>query len=143
MPEPRLILEPGNPHDLGRADLEELAALIREAEPSLDPEIYVGEEVGYGVTLAEVLRIYMEVGELAGDTASILAPFWFAVKWAKGRWQHDKDTHPGEKPRPRYVTLFDARGDKLKSVKIDEPDGEPEEDNSPASPHHRAWPPSR
>ncbi len=143
MPERHLFLEPGNPHDLGRADLEELATLIREADPSQNPEIHVGEEVGYGVTLAEVLRIYMEIGEIAGDTASVLAPFWLAVKWAKGRWQRDKDTHPGEKPRPRYVTLFDARSDKLKSIKIDEPNGDPEEDESPSSPHPRPWPPSR
>jgi hypothetical protein len=106
-------------------------------------EVFVGEEQGYGVTFAEVLRIYLEVGELAGDTAAIMAPFWIAVRWARERWRRDKETHAGQTPRPRYVTLYGPDGTTLKSIKIDMPDGIPGEDETQDSLHRRPWPPGR
>jgi hypothetical protein len=139
----RVFIEPGNPHDISRADLEDLATLVREGQSGLAVEVSIGEEQGYGVTFAEVLRIYMDAGEVAGDTAALFAPFWIAVRWMRARWTRDKETHEGEQPRTRYVTLYGADGKKLKSVKIDTPEGEPEEIDEPESLHHRPWPPDR
>jgi len=139
----RVIFEPGNPHDLSRDELEELATEIREEFPELEVEVFVGEEHGYGVTLSEVLRIYMEIGEVAGATAAIGAPFWATVRWAKKRWHRDREANPDELPRPRFVTVYGPDGETLKSVKIDAPDGEVEEDEGPRSGHRRPWPPAR
>ena len=139
----RVFMEPGNPHDVSQEDLEDLAALVRTDQPRLAVEVFIGEEQGYGVTFAEVLRIYIDAGEIAGDSAALFAPFWIAVRWMRARWDRDKQTHDGEPPRTRYVTLYGADGNKLKSVKIDIPDGEPEEIDEPQSPHRRPWPPDR
>ncbi len=139
----QLYLEAGNPHDLGRDDLEPLAQIIRAECVDLDVKVYVREEQGYAVTFAEVLRLYVEAGELAGDTAALLAPFWVAVRWMRRRWQDDKASHPNEGPRTRYVTLYGPDGRGLKSVKIDLPEGEPEEIEHHESPHRRRWPPDR
>jgi hypothetical protein len=139
----RFFLEPGNPYDLSRDELEDLAKLVRAESSDLEVTVYVGDEHGYGVTFAEVLRLYTEAGELAGDTAALLTPFWIAVQWMRRRWQRDKDTHSNELPRTRYVTLYGPDGMKLKSIKIDVPDGEPHEEHGPESLHRRAWPPDR
>ena len=139
----RVFIEPGNPYDIGRADLEELATFVREGEPKFVVEISIGEEQGYGVTFAEVLRLYMDAGEIAGDTAALFAPLWIAVGWMRARWTRDKENHEGEQPRTRYVTLYGADGNKLKSIKIEMPDGEPEEIDEPESQHRRPWPPGR
>ena len=138
-----LYLEPGNPHDLGRAELDELAAEIREENPDLDVEVFIGEEHGYGTTAGEVLRMYLEIGEIAGDTAAIMAPFYGAVRWAKRRWGKDRDEHPEGEPRPRYVTLYGPDGTALKSVRIDLPDGEAIEDDKEQSKFRLPWPPDR
>src|ERR1039458_7819058 len=102
----RFFMDPGKPNDISRADLEGLAALVREGQSGLAVEVSIGEEQGYGVTFAEVLRIYMDAGEVAGDTAALFAPFWIAVRWMRARWTRDKETHEGEQPRNRYVTLY-------------------------------------
>lgn len=140
---PRLILEPGNPHDLDRATLDDLAAELRGVSPEYAVDVFVGEERGYGVTLSEVLRIYMEAGDVAGNTAALLAPFFAAAEWARRRWHRDLKDAPDQNPRPRAVTLYGPDGEALRSVKIDLPDGEIEDDDSPQSAHKLPWPPDR
>lgn len=123
----KLFLEPGNPHDLSREELEALATGLRGEHEDFDVEVFTGDERGYGTTFGEVLRIYLELGEVAGATAAISAPFVFAVRWTRARWHKDMDEHPGQNPRPRYVSLLGPDGRELKTVRIDLPDGEPED----------------
>ncbi len=116
-----LLLEPGNPFDFTDQELEELIAAVRNDVPDLKVDVAVREEVGYGVTLIEVLHVFVEHKEEISLTAGAVGA---VIRWMKRRWERDKG-------RQRAVLIWGPRGEPLKSVKIDDPDGEPVEEDPP------------
>lgn len=123
-------LEPGNPHDFTQRELEDLACEIQERE-SVEVEVRLRPERGYGVTFSEVLDVVMTTAETAADVGGAYAFFDLVVEWAKARWKRDRDEHDDAEPRPRAVTLYDAKGNPIRAVVIEAPDGEPAETEEP------------
>jgi hypothetical protein len=137
----RIFLEPGNPHDFTDGALEELRDSIAHDSPEIDATVSLREEHGYGTTFGEVLRIYVEATEITSGTLGTFGPFVLAIRWAQRRWRKDREDH--QRPRPRFVSLYGPDGTILKSVKIDLPSGELEDDTGPQSLYRLPWPPDR
>jgi hypothetical protein len=110
-----VVIEPGNPLDFEQEELEQLATWIKK-EHGVEIRTASRPERGYGVTFHEVIHIFVDVGGAAGGIAGGLAVLSTAVKWAQNRWRRDRDQHPGSKPRPRTITLYDSQGRPLKRL---------------------------
>jgi hypothetical protein len=117
-----VLLDPANPHDFSRAELEELAEEIRAVAPGTEVVPAFRPEEGYGGPLHEVLYIWHESKE-GVETAVLLGA---AVKWMKRRWDGDRDKHP-DKPRARSVVEIEEERI-VRRIKIDLPDGDASED---------------
>ncbi len=114
------LLQPGNPHDFTRDELEDLELLVRTRVPGTDVRLQDKDEQGYGVTLYEVIQVVADVRGAGGDIV-----LGAVAMWLRQRWKRDKAA--GRRPRPRSVVLLDSNGEKLGAIDIDEPDGEPRE----------------
>jgi hypothetical protein len=116
----KIGIEPGNPHDFTRAELNEVAELVRAEQPDADVHICVRPERGYGVTDYEVLKLVIEA---AGVTVGGLALVQKVIEWCAKRWKNDLEATG--RPRRRSVMIYDANGRPVKHVRIQEPDGVP------------------
>lgn len=117
-----------NPYDFSADELEEVADIVRAAEPDLEIEAGAHPERGYGVSTYEVIDIVSTVGGAGSVVVSVTTGLNAVIKWARARWTRDREEHPDENPRPRLVrVLYGPTGEVLLRVAIDEPDGEPEE----------------
>ena len=117
----QVILEPQNPRDLQRDELEELAQAIRDLDIGL--EVCFAEERehrGYGVTYWEVLYISLSVGAAVGGKVvdKILD---VAIDWARKRFSRKSSR------RPKYVAIYGPDGKVLRSVLLAEEMAEPED----------------
>lgn len=111
-------IQPSNPHDFNSEELADLMNEVHSRVDGVDIDIQEKVERGYGVTLYEVIQVIADVRGAGGDLVLIAV-----AEWLRRRWKRDKDA--GRNPRPRAAELLDLEGNKLKSVEIDEPDGEP------------------
>ncbi|MGV9700813.1 hypothetical protein [Streptomyces sp. NPDC003483] len=117
-----------NPYDFSAAEIEEVAGLVKAADPALDLEAGAQSERGYGVSTYEALDFIATVGGAAAAVAQVRTGLNAVIKWARERWTRDREQHPDENPRPRLIrVLYGPTGEVLLRVAIDEPDGEPEE----------------
>lgn len=133
-----VFLEPGNPHDFTEAELADLVACVREADPAHDVQLHVRDEIGYGVSYHEVLHIWAVYKEISGDiadTAGMILPFAAAVKWMQARWKSDRESDASDTPRPRSVSLVDERGNIIESVEINLPTGDAVDTTGKPRPH--------
>ena len=123
--------------------MEELHDLVSSVEGEVDADVavstYLRREDGYGVTLYEVIAIWDLAAQVVGNTAIIGGPFYAAARWAQKRWLKDKEERPNERPAPRSVSLYGPDGTEIRSVVIDEPDGEIQD--QPPSKRKRELPP--
>lgn len=125
----RIVVEPGNPYDFTRDELDALRREIEATDGSLEVILDVREERGYGVTLHEVIRLVWEGTEDISTAGGAVSAFAIAVKLAKARWWKAKNEQPTQAPRPRSVTLYNARGNPVKAIVVDEPNGEAIQDD--------------
>jgi hypothetical protein len=136
MSEPgRVILDPTNPLDFERAELEELAAELGGEVEGAEVSVHLRDEHGYGGPLPEVLIIWIGIG---GFSAATLAT-WTLVekvgKFLQGRWKREAEVcEPDEKPRKRSASFVDVDGKPLLTVQVDLPHGEIEEVDDTAPP---------
>jgi hypothetical protein len=126
----QVIIEPGNPNDFTADELDELARSLCSADSSLDVRTAIRPERGYGVTLDEVLNIWVEATSGITGTVGVGVIITTVVKWAKERWRKDRDQHDGHTPRARVLPFYGPDGTVMKQVRIDIPDGEPQEQPS-------------
>src|SRR4051794_36612009 len=117
----RILLEPGNPHDFSSDELDEIVAAMEAEDPEVEVQIALRNERGYGVTLAEVVHVFVENKDVILPTAGALAGL---VKWLAKRW---KDGNR----RPKSVLIYGPRGEPLKAVRVDASSGEVSEDGVP------------
>jgi hypothetical protein len=110
----RLIVEPGNPYDLTDDEERELLAAMRESAPNDDVRVVRRPEQGYGVTLHEVVHVFVENPELVPVGAGALAGL---VRWLRARWRKDG--------RIRVVPIYGPDGRALKTIRIEGPHGDP------------------
>jgi hypothetical protein len=115
----RIILEPGNPFDFD-GELEELAEELR-SKTGKTTVVARRPEHGYGVSLHEVLHIWVVWNNLGGPAATAL--LLAVTGWAVRRWKQDQAKHP-DRPRPRSVIIWGSNGRPLKSITVDKQDGD-------------------
>ncbi|TLM83480.1 hypothetical protein [Pseudarthrobacter sp. NamE5] len=113
-------LRPGNPYDFSTEELEELKLFISSQVPNADFDVVSEAEHGYGVTLYEVIQVIADVRGAGGDLL-----IGALVMWLQNRWKQERTS--GRRPRPRSIVIFDEDGKKLRTIDIDEPDGDPQE----------------
>lgn len=116
-------IQPGNPYDFNSDELEDLLNEVRSQAVGADVVLQKKTEHGYGVTLYEVIQVVADVRGAGGDLV-----IGYVVAWMTKRWKRDKDA--GRRPRPRSVVLLDLEGNVLRTIEIDEPNGEPHESRS-------------
>lgn len=136
----KVMLEPGNPFDFDDDELDELADQIRRLEPGDIVNVAKRPEHGYGVTLIEVLNLYLEISGAAGTVWGTIKAVRKSVEWLQQRWRKDSKDNPDERPRPRSLLVYDENGKLIGSVRIDEPNGEAVEDDSDNEPGFREPP---
>jgi hypothetical protein len=122
-----LVITPGNPHDFAGDELDSLAETLRGSAPSFNVRVIAKPERGYGVTPYEVITIIATVGGAGAAIKESIQAARAAARWARERWQRDRNEHPIERPRPRMVVLYGPDGRVLAEVLIDLPEGEPTE----------------
>jgi len=125
MIKPLVTIEPANPFDLQDDELAPL--LVELGQQDVRVSVVRRPETGYGVTWWEVINVWVDISEVLGGTVAALDLLRIIVEWTRRRWQRDKDDRPDAVPRPRSVILYGPDGRAIKSVLIDEPHGEPEE----------------
>lgn len=136
-----LIIEPGNPFEYSEEELHDLVTSVEsEVADDVIVSTYLRREDGYGVTLYEVIAVWDLAAQVVGNTAIIGGPFYAAARWAQKRWHNDKKENPDERPAPRSVSLYGPDGTEIRSVIIDEPDGDIQD--QPPSERKRDLPPS-
>jgi hypothetical protein len=115
-------IRPGNPLDLTPEKLDDLVKALEAEFPEVTVSVEITEQRGYGVTWWEVLHVTLPwvEGYAAGKAIDL------AVSWASRRWKQEHETR--ERPRPISVTIYGPNGEVLKRVKVELPDGEPEDD---------------
>jgi hypothetical protein len=117
-----VTLEPANPYDYNREELQHLGAELSRQNHEIEVTINLRPERGYGVTYIEVLNI---TASSLGILSALLA---IVVPWARDRWRKDRADHPGQDPRPRVLRLYGPDGRVAKLILIDGPDGEAQEE---------------
>lgn len=125
------ILEPANPFDFSEDEIEELVAEVVRDDPAARVQVAFREERGYGVTLGEVVHIYLEVAGGVGTAWGSFQTVRSVTRFLRGRWRRDRDENLEEHPRPRVVAIYDKAGKPLGSISIDSPGGEPVEEPAP------------
>jgi hypothetical protein len=110
--EPRLTLESGNEYDISTQELEELANEIEAATSHLEVAVGHEEQVGAGVTLSEVLHVFLPSAEFVKD--SMYTPVVGAlVLFLRRRF---KKRHEGQ--RKRVAILYGPDGAPLREVVV-------------------------
>jgi hypothetical protein len=120
----KVILDPGNPFDFDDDELNDLADQIRRLEPDDIVTVAKRPEHGYGVTLIEVLNLYLDIAGAAGTVLGTIKAVRQSVEWLQQRWRKDSEDNPEQGPRPRSLCVYDENGKLLGRVRIDEPNGE-------------------
>lgn len=113
----QIVLQPKNPNDIKPEELEGFAGAIRSAYPEYNIRVEAGEGYkGYAVTFYEVLTVWIlsSISKQLLDRITALA-----VDWARERFI--------DKPRrPKSITIYDAKGNPLKSITLKNPTDNPE-----------------
>jgi hypothetical protein len=125
----KILIEPQNPLDLRPEALADLVDAVRDIDSAFEIQFAAHEQRGYGVTLWEVLFIWIG-GKVAETTIDSITNS--AIDWAKRRFNVPNKGH-----RPKSITILGPDGRAVRRIKLDpktrEPDldGPDEEDVSP------------
>lgn len=136
----RLIIDPTNPLDFERAELEDLAADLGGGLEDADVSVHLRDEHGYGGPLPVVLVIWIGAGGAASATLAIWTLGEKVGKFLQSHWRKEaEDCEPDEKPRAHSASFVDLDGKPLLTVRVDLSDGEIEEIDD-ADPPPRPFP---
>jgi hypothetical protein len=123
-----VIFEPANPHDFSEEELQDAAVAIAGDVADTTVHIHVRKERGYGVTVEEVIHLWILGATAVTATGAAVAVLTNAVNWVRERSRNDRSSHPESKPRPRTLLLYDGTGKPLKRVRVSDPDQDPIEE---------------
>jgi hypothetical protein len=115
-----ILIEPGNPYDFDRTDLEELAEAV-SSETGLPVETALRDEVGYGVSATEVLHVWLPDLDVVLNATLMSSSL---ASWLRDRWRSEREAHPEAPVRRRYVDLLGPDGKVLKAIEVTEPEGD-------------------
>jgi hypothetical protein len=118
-----VLIRPGNARDFEEQELDALVQAILERDPDLEVRLEQREQRGYAVTWWEVVNFLLT--ETAGHVIdAVLAA---AIVWGRDRLKKARDRDPDRKPRPIWHIIYGPDGEVLKSVKVTDPDEDPED----------------
>ncbi len=123
----KVSVRPTNPYEFTDLELEDLAAQLSEIDEAVAVQINVPPQRGYGVHASEVLHLFLETALTGGFEAVGVKVIESTIGWAQARWKKEQQEQPELPPRARVVTIYGPRGEVLKDVRIDLPDGQPRE----------------
>lgn len=114
---PRVILQSRDPHDITPEEVQELAELIHaNFEYRVDIATSL-EQVGKGITLHEILYIWLPAALLAAGVIAgkqvIQELTKIAVQWAR-----DRIKKKGTTRRPTHIFIYGPNGKVLKSIVV-------------------------
>jgi hypothetical protein len=130
-----IYLDAGNPYDFERDALDELAATLNREVEDIEAVPKLRDETGYGVTLHEVLVIWMGTGAAIQTASYAKTIVTHSVDFLRRRWRKDHE-QSGDAVRPRTLWVADADGRIIQQITIDLPDGTPQE----SAPNHKTLP---
>jgi hypothetical protein len=114
----KILIEPKNASDITLEEAEELAGEIRISNPKYEVRVQSSEYIGKGVTLFEVLNIWI----LSAVSKQMIEQITkSAIDWARKRF-NGKDTR-----RSTSITIYGPNGKAIKSVVIKNASGELED----------------
>lgn len=123
----KVSLRPTNPYEFTDQELEDLAAQLSEIDEAVAVQINEPPQRGYGVHASEVLHLFLETGLTGAFEAVGSKVIESTITWAQARWKKELEQQPQLPPRARVVTIYGPKGEVLKDVRIDLPDGQPQE----------------
>jgi hypothetical protein len=109
--------------DVGEGELRELTGALVDVA---DDELSVGirQQRGFDPTVEHVIHVVLPwaAGYTAGKAVDAI------LAWARSSWRARKERTAGQETisRPIVLKIFGPRGEVLRQVKLDEPDGEPQ-----------------
>jgi hypothetical protein len=115
-----IIIEPGNPFEFDPSDFDDLRHDLEE-ETGISTRAAFREEEGYGVSMHEVIWVWVPHAVSAANALRIL------IEWGRTRWKREKEAHPEAPPRPRSIIILGPDGRPLKSVVVRSDVGGPED----------------
>jgi hypothetical protein len=114
---PALLLETNNPLDMEPAHLEELAARLRPLLSDIDVALAYEDQAGAGVTLHEVLHVWLPSADFVKDAVWTLV-FNEIITFMKERFRR-----PHSGTRAKSITFNDPNGNAVLEITIKSPDG--------------------
>jgi hypothetical protein len=112
-----ITLRSKNPLDPRPDELEDLAQAIQRCDPELEVIIATGEPPQVGVSLWEVIEVYVEWSEITVPITVALIPE--LVSWMREGFKK----MPG---RPKSAYIYGPNGEVLRTIELKGPDEEPE-----------------
>jgi hypothetical protein len=114
---PALLLETNNPLDMEPAHLEELAARLRPLLSNIDVALAYEDQAGAGVTLHEVLHVWLPSADFVKNAA------WTLVFNEIVTFMRERFRRPHSSARPKSITINDPDGNAVLEITIKTPDG--------------------
>ncbi len=132
----QLLLEPGNPYDITKEDLEELRQQLTAQLDAIDVAVAYHPPKGAGVTLDEVLHIWLPGWEFLRDEGySIL--LGAAIESMRRRF-----TRRHGAKRRKVTVIHDPDGGEVETITLQNPDSPPEHESGRPN-GNRPRPPSQ
>lgn len=116
-----VIIAAGNPHDIAIEDLQDLATQVATVT-GLEVEVRQTKEYGAGVTLWEVLRVWLPDQQLI-EGALYASLVTVLTSWFKARFKK-----PHGRQRKKSVTIYGPDGSPLRHITIAEEVAEPSDE---------------
>lgn len=112
----QLLLEPGNPYDITKEDLEELRQTLAEQLEGVDVAVAYHPPKGAGVTLDEVLHIWLPGWEFLRDEGYSLL-LGAVLNEMRQRFQRRR----GAKRR-KVIVIHNPDGGEVEVITLQDPD---------------------
>ena len=122
----QLLLEPGNPYDTTKEDLEELRQTLAEQLDGVDVAVAYYDPKGAGVTHDEVLHLWLPGWEFLRDEGYSML-LGAALNEMRKRFQRKR----GAKRR-KVIVIHDPDGGEVETVSLQDP--ESAEEHEPGRP---------
>lgn len=110
-----VVLEPGNAWELPEEDLRQLAEDLLRGADDLEVDLAYEQSEGAGVTLVEVLHVFLPSADFVKDSA------YTVLVSALGRHMHRRRQKPHNSQREQIAIIYGPDGTPLREVRL-EPD---------------------
>jgi hypothetical protein len=118
-----LVLEPGNPWEVSEPELQALAVDIAAGGDELEVDVAYERSEGAGVTLVEVLHVFLPSADFIKDSA-----YTFLLA-ALGRHMRRRRKEPHNSQREQVAIIYGPDGNPLREVRSKPGNAQPSDDS--------------